>query len=130
MIKREREITDPDDNHYIIYLHSAHTGPKLDIIRANPNCCFTMECNVAPFEGRMACQYGITYECIMGTGKVRIIDAPDEKIHSLKALMKTQTGSDEFKFDQRMASIVTVMRVDVETLSAKRRPLPGEAAVI
>lgn len=118
-------VKDPADGHYIIYLHGAHEGRKLDIIRKNPNCFFTMECNVAPFEGRMACQYGTVYECAMGFGKVKIVEDPQEKIAALVALMKTQTGKDNFQFDERMVSIVTVMRIDVEELTAKRRPMPG-----
>ena len=120
-------VKDPADGHYIIYLHGAHEGRKLDIIRKNPNCCFTMECNVAPFEGRMACQYGMVYECAMGFGKVTIVEDPQEKMDALVALMKTQTGKDDFQFDERMVSIVTVMRIDVEELTAKRRPMPGNS---
>ena len=117
---------DPEDGHYVLYLHGANKGHKLDVIRKNPNCCFTMECNVAPFSGRMACQFGMTYECIMGTGKISIVEDTNEKIESLKTLMRTQTGVDDFDFDERMVSIVTVMRIDVDKLTAKRRPLPGE----
>ena len=118
-------VVQAEDGHYIIYLHGANKGRKLDIIRKNPNCCFTMERNVAPFEGRMACQYGMVYECVMGTGQVHIVDDPQEKNLALKALMKTQTGRDDFEFDERMVSIVSVMRVDVQELTAKYRPMPG-----
>ena len=118
-------VKDEIDGHYIIYLHGAHEGRKLDIIKKNPNCCFTMERNVASFEGRMACQHGMVYEIIMGFGKVSIVDNPEEKMLALTALMKTQTGRDDFQFDERMVSIVTVMRVDVSELTAKQRPLPG-----
>lgn len=116
---------DEADGHYIIYLHGANKGRKLDVIRKNPDCCFTMERNVAPFEGRMACQYGMTYECIMGEGQIKIVDDIEEKINSMKILMKTQTGSDDFQFDDRMVSIVSVMRIDVTEISAKHRPLPA-----
>ena len=118
-------VKDEIDGHYIIYLHGAHEGRKLDIIKKNPNCCFTMERNVAAFEGRMACQHGMVYESIMGVGKVSIVDNPEEKMLALTALMKTQTGRDDFQFDERMVSIVTVMRIDVSELTAKQRPLPG-----
>ena len=118
-------VKDEIDGHYIIYLHGAHEGRKLDIIKKNPNCCFTMERNVAPFEGRMACQHGMVYESIMGVGKVSIVDNPEEKMLALTALMKTQTGRDDFQFDERMVSIVIVMRIDVSELTAKQRPLPG-----
>ena len=116
---------DESDGHYILYLHGANKGRKLDIIRQNSNCSFAMERNVAPFEGRMACQYGMTYESIMGNGQIHIVDDPQEKIRSLEILMKTQTGKEGFEFDERMVTIVTVMRIDVAQITAKYRPLPG-----
>ena len=115
-----------DDGHLIVYLHGATTGRKLDIIKANSNCCFTMERMVQPFEGRMACQYGVAYECIMGTGKIHIVTDENEKMHALVKLMETQTGRVDFEFDSRMVSIVSVMRIDADTLTAKRRPLPEQ----
>ncbi len=118
-------VKDAADGHYIIYLHGAHEGRKIDIIRKNPNCCFTMERNAKGFEGRLACQYGMTYECIMGFGQVHMVEDPQEKMDALVALMKTQTGRDDFQFDERMVSIVSVMRIDVDELTAKRRPMPG-----
>ena len=117
---------DETDGHYILYLHSGHTGRKLDIIRKNPECCFTMEAYTEPFEGRMACQYGVSYESLMGTGKITFVDDSAEKDKGLQAIMKTQTGKDGFEFDERMVSIVTVMRIDVEELTGKFRPLPGQ----
>ncbi|MCR5097886.1 MAG: pyridoxamine 5'-phosphate oxidase family protein [Lachnospiraceae bacterium] len=116
---------DEKDGHYIIYLHSANEGRKLDIIRKNAKVCFTMEKNAVPFDGKVACQYGMTYECIMGTGKARIIDDPREKMRAMTVLMETQTDRKDFIFDDRMLTIVTAIRIDVETISAKKRPLPG-----
>ncbi len=115
---------DETDNHLILYLHSAVTGKKLEIIEKNPQCSFTMECNVTPFEGRVACQYGMVYESISGGGNVSLLGEPQDCIHALEVLMKTQTGKDDFEFDERMVSIVRVMQIDVTELTAKRRPLP------
>lgn len=110
------------DTGTVIYLHGANTGRKLDIIRKNDVCCFTMERNVEAFEGKVACQYGMSYECLMGTGTISIVDEPNEKIHGLEVLMKTMTGKDNFEFNERMVTIVTVMRIDVDEITAKRRP--------
>ena len=33
-----------------LYLHSASSGYKLDVIAKNPVCCFEMECGLEPFE--------------------------------------------------------------------------------
>jgi hypothetical protein len=54
------------------------------------------------------------------------VEDTDEKNIAMQALMETQTKKKEFVFDERLLSIVTVMRIDVETISAKYRPLPGE----
>ena len=105
--------------------HSLIDTFMLDVIKKNPTCCFTMEKNVAPFEGSMACQYGTVYECVMGFGNIHIVEDSEEKIEAMKVLMKTQTGKDDFEFDARMLTIVTVMRIDVNEISAKRRPMPG-----
>jgi hypothetical protein len=37
--------------------------------------------------------------------------------------MKTQTGKD-FSFNERLVSIVTVIRIDVSEYTAKHRPIP------
>ena len=43
----------------------------------------------------------------------------------MSILMKTQTGGD-FEFNERLVSIVTVIRIDVSEYTAKHRPLPSE----
>ena len=42
---------------------------------------------------------------------------------SMSVLMKTQTGKD-FSFNERLVSIVSVIRVDVSEYTAKHRPIP------
>ena len=113
------------DGKLILWLHGATKGYKIDVIKKNPNCCFTMECNVAPFPGKMACQYGMTYECVMGKGQIHLIDDVTERAHALNVIMKTQTGRDDFTFDERMVSIVSIMKIEVDELTAKKRPLPA-----
>ena len=49
--------------------------------------------------------------------------AKEEKKKAMSILMKTQTGKD-FSFEDRLVSIVTVVRIDVAQYTAKHRPLP------
>ena len=107
----------------VIYLHSAIRGKKLDMIQANPKVFFEIDCDIAPFEGRLPCQYGVTYSSIMGRGVARIVDDVEQKKQAMTILMKTQTGKD-FSFDDKLVSIVAVIRVDVDAYTAKHRPLP------
>ena len=112
-----------EDGKLTLYLHSAVRGRKLDMIRANANVFFELECGLQPFEGRVPCQYGLVYSSVMGRGKACIVEDVEEKKQAMSILMKTQTGKD-FTFEDRLVSIVSVIRIDVEDYTAKHRPLP------
>ena len=112
-----------EDGRLTLYMHSATRGKKLDMIRENPNVFFEMDCDLQPFEGNVACQYGLAYSSIMGRGKATIVEDVQEKIRAMSVLMKTQTQKD-FSFNDRLVSIVAVIRVDVAEYTAKHRPVP------
>ena len=107
----------------VLYLHSAVQGKKLDMIRANPRVFFELDCDRMPFEGEKPCQYGLVYSSVMGRGTACIVEDVEEKIRAMTMLMKTQTGKD-FSFNDRLVSIVSVIRIDVTEYTAKHRPLP------
>ena len=112
-----------EEGKLVLYLHSALRGKKLDMMGANPNVFFELECDRMPFEGKLPCQYGLVYSSVMGRGKARIVEDVEEKMQAMTHLMKTQTGKD-FTFNERLVSIVAVVRIDVEEYTAKHRPLP------
>ena len=105
------------------YLHGAPRGRKIDLIRKNPKIFFEADCDITPFEGDVACRYGITYSSIMGRGTATIIDDIDEKREALTFLMKTQTDKD-FVFDEKIVNIVSVIKLDISEYTAKHRPMP------
>ena len=106
-----------------LYLHSAVRGKKLDMIRENPNVFFEMNCDLIPFEGPVPCRYGLSYSSLMGQGQARIVEDSEEKQEAMTILMKTQSGKD-FSFNEKLVSIVSVIRIDVTEYTAKHRPLP------
>ena len=112
-----------EDGNLTLYLHSALRGKKLDMIRANPRVFFEIDCDLLPFEGQLPCQYGLAYSSLMGRGTARIIEDVEEKMQAMSLLMKTQTAKD-FTFNDRLVSIVAVIRIDVAEYTAKHRPLP------
>ena len=106
-----------------LYLHSAVRGNKLDLLRSNPNVCFELDCDHEPFEGRVPCQYGLAYSAISGRAKAVFVEDVADKEAAMSILMKTQTGRD-FAFNERLVSIVAVIRLDVTEYTAKHRPIP------
>ena len=105
------------------YLHSAVQGRKLDMLRANPNVYFELDCGHQPFEGQIACQCGLAYSAVMGRARAVIIEDAEAKMEAMNILMKHQTGK-SFQFNERLVSIVAVIRLDVTEYTAKHRPVP------
>lgn len=112
-----------DGDKLTIYLHGAKKGRKIDVLRANPKVFFEMECDLQPFEGDVACRYGMAYSSLMGKGNAVIVEDVEEKKLALSAVMKTQTGKD-FTFEDKMVSFVNIIRIDVASYTAKCRPIP------
>ena len=115
-----------EDSKLVLYLHGATKGRKIDVLKKNPDVFVGMECDLMPFAGEVACQYGMAYASLMGEGKATIIEDPEEKMEAMTILMKSQTGKD-FTFNERLVSIVTVIRIDVEEFTAKKREMPPMA---
>lgn len=107
-----------------IWLHGATTGRKLDVMRKNPKVFFEMECDLIPFEGEVACKYGLSYSSLMGRGIAEIIEDSEEKQKALSILMKTQVNKD-FEFNEKLASVVGIVKIDVLDFTAKHRPAPS-----
>ena len=112
-----------EDDRLVLYLHSAVRGKKLDMIAKNSKVFFEIDCDLVPFEGAVPCQYGMSYSSIMGRGTAVIVEDVQEKMKAMSILMKTQTEKD-FAFQERLVSIVSVIRIDVAEYTAKHRPLP------
>ena len=112
-----------EDGKLTLWLHGARRGRKMDAMKANPKVFFEMECGLEPFEGEVACKYGLAYSSLMGRGVAEIIEDVETKKSALSFLMKTQTGKD-FEFEDKMASVVGVIRIDVLEYTAKHRPVP------
>ncbi len=111
-----------EDDKLTLWLHCAKRGRKLDILRVNPKVFVEMECDLKPFDGDIACRYGLSYSSIMGRGTAEIVEDIEVKKAALTYLMKTQTGK-EFEFEDKMAAIVSIIKVEVSEYTTKHRPV-------
>lgn len=109
------------DGKLTLYVHCAKEGRKLDVIKKNPRVFIELETNVAIVSGGdVPCKYGSEYASVMGDGRAVIVEDIAEKIFGLQLMMKTQSGRD-FEITEQMAASVTVLRIDVPCVTAKRR---------
>lgn len=111
------------DNRLVFYVHSAKEGHKIDLIKKKPEVCIELECDVEPVSGgETACKYSSAYSSVIARGKAELVSGPAEKIKGLKLLMSIQTGR-EFEINEQMAASVEVIRIMVESFTAKARPV-------
>lgn len=128
MIDGERPYVVPMNYGYVLadgrltlYLHSAKEGRKLDVLSQNNAVAFVLETDVSLISGgELACKYGSAYASVMGEGKATLLTDPDQKAAALQTLMHTQTGR-EFPITPAMTESVAVIRVDVDSFTAKAR---------
>lgn len=126
MIDGERPYVVPMNYGYVLadgrltlYLHSAKEGRKLDVLSQNNAVAFVLETDVVPVSGGdIPCKYGAAYASVMGEGTAAILTDPAEKLAALSILMRTQTGR-AFAFTTEMTASVAVIRVDVDSFTAK-----------
>ena len=112
-----------DDDGLTLYLHSAKEGRKLDVLRKNDRVAFVLETDVSLISGgELACKYGSAYASVMGEGQATLLTDPDQKAAALQTLMRTQTGR-AFPITPAMTESVAVIRVNVDSFTAKARPM-------
>lgn len=107
------------DGQVFLYFHGAMKGKKLDLIQKDNRATFEMDCehNFILYEERMSCTMG--FASVIGHGTIEIV--PDEdKYEALKILMR-QYHAEDFKFDTRMMSVTTVLKMTVTDMIGKRR---------
>lgn len=109
------------NNQLVLFFHSAKEGRKIAALRENNNICFEMDCENHLITANEACKYSYSFKSIIGNGKVVFIDDIEEKKTALSTLMKHQTGQD-FSFDDKMASPVSVFKVIVHEFTGKYHP--------
>ena len=104
-----------------LFFHSAGEGRKIDCIKENPNVCFTIAVCDPLIEGEKACDYSMKFRSVVGYGKMRIIEDENEKIFGLNRIMNHYTRVDSWDYNKDMLKNTTLICLDVESLSGKRK---------
>jgi nitroimidazol reductase NimA-like FMN-containing flavoprotein (pyridoxamine 5'-phosphate oxidase superfamily) len=107
-----------EDDH--VYLHSAQTGLKVDILKQNPDVCvsFSADHKLRWVNEEVACSWGMSYRSVLAYGKVEFIDDYDKKEEALKVIMKNYSEM-EFTFNAPAVKDVLVFRVKIEKLHGR-----------
>lgn len=101
-----------------LYFHSAMEGKKIELLQANPNVSFEMDCgHELGLDGEKG-RCTMYYESVMGHGRVEVV--PDEKkMDALKCLM-SHYHHENFPFGTQAVPRTFVYRLTVGDMTAKR----------
>jgi uncharacterized protein len=102
------------------YFHCARQGRKLGLIRANPKAAFIIDRALELKTGPMACDWGMNYESVMGTGIISVVKDPMERQRGLDLLM-AQYGNTSPAYLPESLEETVVLKLTVMEMTGKRK---------
>lgn len=108
-----------NDEQLCLYFHCAAEGRKMELLPKQAVVSFEMDTNHALAKGETGCEFSFLYQSVMGTGAVKEISEPDEKIHGLQKIMAHYTNKADWEFNGNLFSVTKVLKLSVSTLSCK-----------
>lgn len=106
-----------------LYFHSAHKGRKITVLRQSPHVWFEITIDTAVKSAPKPCDWGISFQSVMGDGVVHWIESEEEKIAALSVIMEQQAGAKPdkpFTFSQKALARTTVFKVIIDNISGKK----------
>jgi uncharacterized protein len=101
-----------------LYFHSATAGRKVDVLRAHPEVCFEVEADLALEKGENACQWGMHFKSVIGTGRTVFIEDDQEKAAALQLIVGHYAGV-EMPIEPARLKTTLVFKVIIEEMTAK-----------
>lgn len=114
------------DGRLTLYVHGSNQGGRKYQLAANGCAAFAEIDTGATLlsGGEDPCRYSAAYRSVMGPGRAELVTDGEEKIKGLTLLMRTQTERD-FAITPEMAASACVIRVTLDSFTAKSKPVPG-----
>ena len=101
-----------------LYVHSARGGQKLDILTKNPQVCFEIEGTCEIERADQACDWGMKYTSVIGSGIATILDDAESKRKALDIIVR-QYSHTSYDYPEKMVNALVVIRVDIEELTGR-----------
>ena len=102
-----------------LFFHSAKQGKKIDVIKENPNVCFEFDHIIRFKKAKMACDWGLEYKSVIGSGRAVLLDNLEEKIKGLDIIMG-QYSDRAFEYPDEMLDKTLVIKVQIDSMTGKQ----------
>ena len=106
-----------------LYIHTAFTGKKMDLIRKNPRVGFSAYADVRIIREKAT----TTFRSVCGTGTAIIVEDKEEKRTALDAITVRYKSLCPRPAPDSMINRVAIIRIDIDSLMGKYAPGTEEA---
>ncbi|WAC05100.1 MAG: pyridoxamine 5'-phosphate oxidase family protein [Methanoregula sp.] len=102
-----------------MYLHSAHEGKKIDMLKKNPRCCFEVDTCEGTIPSKRPCNWEMRYRSVIGFGNATIVEDVEEKKKGMNCILRHYSGT-TYDFSDEEIKSVCVVRVDISEMTGKK----------
>jgi len=102
-----------------LFFHSAKEGRKIDVIQKNPNVCFEVDQLIKFKKAKTACDWGVEYKSVIGSGRAQLLDKLDEKIAALNVIMSHYSDR-VFDYPDEALEKTLVFKVKIDRMTGKQ----------
>ena len=103
-----------------LYIHSAREGKKIEMIRKNNSVCFEVEVDVELIRNKLACDFAVRYQSVIGFGTAHLIENEQEKMHALNILMDHYAQQPSYEYREEVLPKCAIIKVEVHGMTGKR----------
>jgi len=103
-----------------IYIHSAHLGRKMNIMRENNWVSFEMELHHEIVKSDIPCGWTAQYRSVMGKGTVKIDNSSEMKKTGLDLIMKKYGAEMELNYDESILARMTIIVLNITEIRGKQ----------
>ncbi|MDA8426829.1 MAG: pyridoxamine 5'-phosphate oxidase family protein [Treponema sp.] len=104
-----------------LYFHGAREGRKIELMRRGGLVGFQLESGVQLVTGAAACDWGMRYKSIVGSGRLEEVLDPEERRLGLDHVMTHYGFAGEPGYNPGSLGATTVLRLRVAEMTGKRR---------
>ena len=102
-----------------IYIHSAHEGRKITLLKKNPACCIEVDEFMGVLPDKKPCKWEIHYRSVICTGRAHFITDPEEKQDGLNCIMQ-HYGAKPRPFSEKELLDVCIIRINITEMTGKK----------
>jgi nitroimidazol reductase NimA-like FMN-containing flavoprotein (pyridoxamine 5'-phosphate oxidase superfamily) len=104
----------------VIYIHSAHEGRKMDLLKKNNRVTFEMEYFHEIVTGPKACNWTTRYRSVMGKGSICINNDIEVKKKGLDLIMRKYGAEIDLVYDEKILSRMTILILTIQSVTGKQ----------